>query len=346
MRRRVSRVVTVCLSALCASFYACGVVEDETSTGEQAGSQLQGSQLQGSQLQGSQLQGVYLLGFNIAGATLGGAPLQNLRVENGELVAEQNGGTLHGSALELAELQATVQTTGNPPTTTTLAYKIFDVEPEDAAKYDPTGTGSTFLYTLKQWDAAAGAWVPACPPDADGRQVAIPIGGAVWNSTGARVASSTMITLGCTTGVIAKCYRWGYRPWITGYGDMATMHQACTRLARADYCGDGVSHTTNGTEINVWDTLMLGGQIQQHGGLTELVPVLPKIFEGAWDANGAVCLSHDRWIKLESLIRGSCPGNRLIPTLLTKLTCSTSLTVRLLYPGALFMTESLNLDPI
>jgi len=52
--------------------------------------------------------------------------------------------------------------------------------------------------------------------------------------------------------VIAKCYRWGYRPWVTGYGDLATMHWTCTRLARADYCGDGVPHTRNGTTINVW----------------------------------------------------------------------------------------------
>src|SRR5678815_5264127 len=98
-------------------------------------------------------------------------------------------------------------------------------------------------------------------------------------------------TLGCTTGVIAKCYRWGYRPWVNGYGDLVAMHWTCTRLARADYCGDGTPHTHDGTKINVWDTLPR--PIESHGGL---LPPAGMLFEAGWNTGGAVCLSRARWM--------------------------------------------------
>ena len=124
-----------------------------------------------------------------------------------------------------------------------LAYRIASVSAETAS-YDPTGTGNTFLYNVEQWVDDTASWQPACSADADGRRAAIPVA-AIWDDTGARVASTTHFTFGCTTGVIAKCYRWGYRPWITGYGQtsLADHHQACTRMARADYCGNGTPHT-------------------------------------------------------------------------------------------------------
>ena len=36
---------------------------------------------------------------------------------------------------------------------------------------------------------------------------------------------------------------------------MSFFHQACTRLVRADYCGNGVYHTATGTSIDVYDSL-------------------------------------------------------------------------------------------
>ena len=78
--------IIFCIAILCTT--ACALDEIETSTGEQAGSNLQGSNLQGVGMQGSNLQGMTLQGFFFAGATLGSATLSNVRVERGELVAE------------------------------------------------------------------------------------------------------------------------------------------------------------------------------------------------------------------------------------------------------------------
>jgi ADYC domain len=298
----------------CAALCLSGCTSQAESINQQAIMENQGTQLQGIQLQGTQVQGMTMQGFQFAGATLGGAALVNVRVEKGELVAEQNQVTLHGAALVGAHLYAQVRNlAANPPTSAVVEYQITAVVAE-LSTYDPTNTGSTFLYTLQQNVDNTGSWQLACPVDTDGRQVAIPLA-ATWDEHGARVESSTLFTFGCTTGVIAKCYRWGYRPWVTGYGDLVTTHWTCTRLARADYCGNGVSHTRDGTVINVWDNLASPGPIQQHGGLL-LIPPLGMLFEAGWSTGGAVCLSHARWLQGGTLLALACPDRLIPPTLL------------------------------
>jgi hypothetical protein len=310
----VTRVCIAGIAALGAS--ACAPDAVAISSSEQAstqlapmqqqGTELQGMQLQGMQLQGMQLQGMTMQGFQFTSAGLGGAPLINLRVEAGELVAEQDQVTLRGAELVGAHLYARVgDPEADPPVTVLVEYRITDITGEDP-KYDPTSTGSTFLYTLEQNVGNTGSWQPACRADLDGRSVAIPLA-ATWNPHGDRVASSALFTFGCTTGVIAKCYRWGYRPWVTGYGDLAAMHWACTRLARADYCGDGVSHTHDGTWINLWDNLPPPGPIQQHGAS----PLKGMHFEAAWNTEGAVCLSRTRWKSDMKPISRTCPQRRM-----------------------------------
>ena len=52
-----------------------------------------------------------------------------------------------------------------------------------------------------------------------------------------------MLTLACEGGAITKCIRWGYQPWAQHSGSsLKELHQACTRMARADYCGTGLGH--------------------------------------------------------------------------------------------------------
>jgi hypothetical protein len=123
--------------------------------------------------------------------------------------------------------------------------------------------------------------------------------------------------------VIAKCYRWGYRPWVTGYGDLVSMHQTCTRLARADYCGNGIPHTHDGTLVHVWDTLPPPGPIQRHG----LLAPVGMLFEAGWDTGGAVCLSRARWLLDDgAALAALCPG-RLVPPGLGETVCDTAADV-------------------
>ena len=319
---------------------ACGVESSDptpTRSTEQAGMSLQGMSLQGMSLQGMSLQGMSMQGILVDGATLAGGALEHVRVERGEVVAEQGGATLRGTALVGAHFQAQVRSTAvSPPATAQLEYRIAEIQPE-LGQYDPTGTGNTFLYTLEQWVDDDASWQPACTTDTDGRNVAIPVA-ALWDEHGDRSESSAMFTFGCTTGVIAKCYRWGYRPWVTGYGDLTAMHWTCTRMARADYCGDGVPHTRNGTTIDLWDTLPAPGPIQHRTGLLKSLGML---FEAGWDTGGAVCLSRARWLLDDGgLLASLCPDHLVPPALLGATVCDTMAEVLAFNPNARMFNRS------
>jgi len=314
---------TICWMTLSMAFCACDVVDaPTTSTTVQPGMRMQGTTLQGVTLDGTALQDMTMVGFRVDGATLSGAALHNVRVDRGELVADRGSTTLRGTALVGTHLFAEVRNLAvTPPASATVEFRITAIAPE-LSQNDPTRTGHTFLYTLEQWVADTQSWHPGCPVDSDGDSVAIPLA-AIWDEHGDRSVSSALFTFGCTTGVIAKCYRWGYRPWVTGYGDLAPVHQTCTRLARADYCGIGVPHTRPGTMINVWDNLPSPGPIQAHGGLLGLPP-LGMLFEAGWNTDGAVCLSHSRWILDDGLgIAALCPDRLVPPGLLGETVCDT-----------------------
>jgi hypothetical protein len=329
---RVMTRLPVCWAGISMALCACEVVE--TSTTEQAGMNLQGTSLLGINLQGTSLPGMTLRGFRREGMTLGDYALDHVRVERGEVIAERGPVTLRGPALTGAHLLAEVRNLEATPSATALVeYRITAIAPE-SSQYDPTRTGGTFLYTLEQWVADTGTWRLACPADIDGRSVAIPLA-ATWDEQGDRIGPGPRFTFGCTTGVIAKCYRWGYRPWVTGYGDLTAMHWTCTRLARADYCGTGESHTRNGTLINVWDRLPPPGPIQQPavapGGMS---------FEAGWNTGGAVCLNHTRWIRNHRHeVALPCP-DRLIPPALNEAECNAALDVRNVDAKARMFNES------
>jgi hypothetical protein len=143
--------------------------------------------------------------------------------------------------------------------------------------------------------------VSACGNDDAGNpRRALPLSGR-WDSSagtatgGDFVDDSNFFSLGCTHAAIAKCVRMGYEPWKSieecdASGTCRTVplrayHQACTRMVRADYCGDGKSHTTNGVPINVWDDY----GIQERAGVSS-----DFLRDAEWSPDGAVCVSNFR----------------------------------------------------
>jgi ADYC domain len=147
----------------------------------------------------------------------------------------------------------------------------------------------TWLYELRYRDAEGGAWKSFCGADAQGKRWAIALSGT-YDAANTAHPDDKHVTFACTRGVMAKCYRWGYRPWIDA--EHAAAHQACIRMAMADYCGDGRSWTRDGTLIQHWDRLSPPVQPR-----TQLVPGMS--FEAAWTPAGAACLSHRRWTGLD-----------------------------------------------
>lgn len=111
-----------------------------------------------------------------------------------------------------------------------------------------------------------------------------------WNNDGSWQPGG--YTFACTSGVITKCARsWGYKPWKRlvapgGYlVDMRPLHQACTRAARADYCGDGIPHTRDGTMIDMFDI----------HGFNVREPDSDFVEESGFTPRGARWVARERW---------------------------------------------------
>jgi hypothetical protein len=126
-------------------------------------------------------------------------------------------------------------------------------------------------------------WQPYCLPDVTGLSAAIPAQGS-WGWDGVRKeAPPGAFTFACTNGAIGKCMRWGYKPWKSAGGiSLDQHHGACVRMVRADYCGDGRSHTVNGTPIDVYDRLGIQKPEASASESEEL--------EAAWGPDGATYL--------------------------------------------------------
>ncbi len=177
----------------------------------------------------------------------------------------------------------------------------------DAVENDPRNPdGGIMFYTMSSRDAASGEWRNICEPDIEGRRMGFPLAGT-WTQDGRHLPSDAAFSITCTGGAQAKCARFGYRPWerLPDGTSLWDHHQACTRMIRADYCGDGVGRTRNGTPIVIYDR----NGIQQD----EAAPGMS--FEAAWGAEGALCVSHTRipdLLTMEGLV-AICPGVRQQP---------------------------------
>ncbi|HEX3475479.1 MAG TPA: ADYC domain-containing protein [Kofleriaceae bacterium] len=155
-------------------------------------------------------------------------------------------------------------------------------------------------------------------PDAGGQPLGLcPAGesatalAGTWDATGKFTPSSTLFTFACTSGTIAKCTRWGYRPWDTAYRSdgspsaLAPYHQACVRAATADYCADGTSWTRNGTLVDVYDFYPAVGPAvgfieRTRGGVVGRDAATAFVWESSFDQAGATQIDHTRYMGIRS----------------------------------------------
>jgi hypothetical protein len=168
----------------------------------------------------------------------------------------------------------------------------------DAVERDPDAVaGLVWLHSFSV-PAADGSWRNLCDAGPDGRRQGFPLAFRPREPDGAmQPAPPGIFELVCSAGARGKCVRFGYLPW----QDEATrdLYNACVRMMRADYCGNGEATTRDGTLIDLYDDRRIQTLDQQS----------ERKFEAGWTAAGAVCVRHVRIkenISLDALAQ-RCP---------------------------------------
>lgn len=175
----------------------------------------------------------------------------------------------------------------------TVTYRIASVARDESQSTMPEHSDNSdiWLYEVHYFTGQDDqAWANACREGENGEIARGLFVEGQWSADGERTEGG--YTFSCPNGVIAKCARsWGYAPWRTLEADdgravsLQPLHQACTRAARADYCGDGISRTKDGTVIDMFDRYSFN--VRERGsGLQR---------EAWFDENGATGMIRERW---------------------------------------------------
>jgi len=211
-----------------------------------------------------------------------------LQLQGGQLVAAPAGKKVAGAVVQ------GIASDGKP-----VEVAICSAEP---SAEDP----EMVWYGIEAWNPVAQDWENPCVAVSRTPNPRVLAVRGVWDATGARQEVPGRFTFACESGAIAKCIHWGYKPWASRGGkSLSDLHQACTRMARADYCGDGRSHTHEDTIIDMYD---------QYGLITPSTEVSAEwdpargSFEAAWGPDGATCLSHTRDGRAVETVLQECPS--------------------------------------
>lgn len=198
---------------------------------------------------------------------------KGLTARGGELVLS----TGDGRTLRSRDLLGATLTVGG------VKVRLDAIEPgtlpaRSRAGRDPGPSKPATGYLLHHFTRldAGGGEAEFCTPDPEGRRWALPF-----------LDEKGQVYLSCTAGAIGKCARWGYWPEDP---ETRELHEACTRMARADYGGDGATATRDHTAIKFCDRLGVFPCDDGQGA-----------FEAAWSREGAVCVARPRQPDLATL---------------------------------------------
>ena len=143
------------------------------------------------------------------------------------------------------------------------------------------GNSDVYLYSVSS--KIGDTWGPTCGVDATGHAIqAVALAGR-WDyrggvaGGGSKINDPNAFTFACVEAPMGKCVIWGYKPWASAQA--SSYHEACYRMVRADYCGNGRSYTHDGKWIDFYDGI--GIQFDTEPTWT---------FEAEWTASGARCV--------------------------------------------------------
>ncbi len=176
-------------------------------------------------------------------------------------------------------------------------------------------------------------WIPLCGLDAAGAPiVALAVPGVFTavalharDRAGGWRTSADEFNFACRGSSVAKCVELGYAQHLEKEDEKnekkasedelpkakaQAYHQACVRMMRADYCGDGESHTEAGVLLRHWDRRGKAPDIEGWD------------FEAGWDEHGATCIDDLRQASgdlpscVVERLAGGCSGSGLSKSLI------------------------------
>ncbi|HEU4412462.1 MAG TPA: ADYC domain-containing protein [Polyangiaceae bacterium] len=207
------------------------------------------------------------------GLDTNGVSMNGVSMNGSQLVGvTADGATLSGSQLVGAKFTGQFSDGGTTP------LRI------DGAR----ASGDVWFYQVSY--PAASGHQPLCGVDATGAaREAIALAGR-WDyrqgvaGGGSHIDEPSTFTFACRAATLAKCVELGYKPWASAGGvSLKNHHQACTRMLRADYCGDGTSYTVNGTPINLYDNVGVQADTESWAIEAEWTPAGARFVASATD---------------------------------------------------------------
>ena len=191
--------------------------------------------LNGMSLNGMCINGMCLNGMSINGMSINGMSLNGMCINGSQLGRREV-----GRAAALRHRPRRRQDERHP------VERRHPAPPHRLGEHAARPNNDVWAYGVS-YALAGGAWAPLC---GTGGHAARCRWRGTWNygsgvtGGGSWTASATYFTFGCRGTALAKCVELGYKPWKTVGGvSLRDHHQACTRMIRADYCGDGKAWT-------------------------------------------------------------------------------------------------------
>ncbi|MEZ4383444.1 MAG: ADYC domain-containing protein [Nannocystaceae bacterium] len=290
---RLSTTANLALALALAAGVACDAEVIDDSVGETQfraltdnSAEINGIIVNGIIVNGIIVNGIIVNGIIVNGGEYGGITLESARAPNGDEIAlmwttiqsgrlmmfTEGGHFFHGEGVVGSKL--TFHTDEGD-------YRIYvdDADFKDGGEFKG---GGLYHYTLsvatEGEDGIDDDSRESLCFDGEGQPTdALLLPGEWDHETGERTNSNpTSMTAACRHAALAKCAEWGYRP-----GLLPSSHASCVRMVRADYAGDGVAHTENGTLIHVGDKYGINKQDSEPGLLKE----------AEWGPDGALCLN-------------------------------------------------------
>jgi hypothetical protein len=271
-----------------------GDVREVSSTIVNNGVSMNGVSMNGVSMNGVSMNGVSMNGVSMNGVSMNGTLFEGTLAD---------GRQVNGTDFVGAELIAT--TTSNTQVTLVIEDIVQSTDPD------------IHLYNVAYYTGTT--WEALCGYDAQGEvRPAMPLAGRWDYSSGTAtggdwIEDATQFTFACVGAALGKCTQLGYKPWESVQEcnaftcqtlSLRPLHQACTRLVRADYCGDGTSHTANGVPINLWDNASIQTQ--------STVPVT-WLNDAEWTPQGAKCIGNYRYDPngvTNAYVNAHCPSRK------------------------------------